>query len=486
MSKIKRDNRKHVPQLLVAGANTALQSSGSLVGSGAALNISNGQLGLVSWDFNGSEPVGDFMQAGDAATVEFVKLIQGTPLSSNVAKVKPWETKDPAYVDSGIIARRNIRSFAASLYKPARLGAHAFAGFGTPQDEELYKAYAFLYSVRLDKYYGDNDNVIASTFTTPNYTALGTVSPLDHMLQNLAYKFNAQSKLAGTSNPAYMTGNKDFVVLGVNVAGGSGAVIGDLVCGDVVTFMSSTAVIAGNPTAPILSSFVVDAATMRALAGVITGGNAGITAASTIEVIDLSTAGQAATVDALIFLSLEEETSEIFDDVAQVIPRVEASLGEIFRLDGTIVEDVVAPEESVGDGRKMKIFEDNQARIYRFTMQKQPFMEFINEGYTYVDPTKNYNMYTLDFFDYEETLTTREHYPKQLVILCPVADAICDGVVDVDAVTGLTDAQLHDKTGLSNTTAASLETIFAAWLKSANTVSPFPVLDAATSSTYFA
>ena len=57
MSKIKRDNRKHVPELLVGYTNTALVSAGALVGAGTALNITNGALGLVSWDFNGSEPI---------------------------------------------------------------------------------------------------------------------------------------------------------------------------------------------------------------------------------------------------------------------------------------------------------------------------------------------------------------------------------------------------------------------------------------------
>ena len=132
----------------------------------------------------------------------------------------------------------------------------------------------------------------------------------------------------------------------------------------------------------------------------------------------------------------------------------------------------------------MKIFEDNQARIYRFTMQNQPYMEQINEGFTYVNPSLNYNMYTLDYFDYEETLTTREHYPKQLVILLPVADAVCDGVVDVEDVAGL--STFYSTTGLSNTTITSIEAIFAAWLKSANSVSPFTLHGAATTSTYFA
>jgi hypothetical protein len=486
MSKFKRDNRKHVPELIVAGANSALQTAGALVGAGVSLNINNGQLGLLSWDPStaSSEPIGDFMQAGDAATVEHVKLIQGTPNSSNITKVRPWETRDPGYVASDIISKRNIRSFSADLYKPARLGAHAFSSLGTPQDEQLYKGYVFLNSVRMDRDWADNDNVIAATFTTPNYTVLGTVDPLDHMLQNLAYRFNSASKLGNSGNPTNRIGNRDFVVFAVNTGAGSGTVIGDIECGDVIEFMVSSGNIYGNPTAPVTSSIVADAPLMRALAEVINN-NADIASTSTIEVINLSTAGAAANVDALIFVSLEEEKAEIFDDIAQVIPNIEVGLSDSFRDDATYLQTKINPEESVGEGWKMKIFEDNQARIYRHTMQNQPFMEFINQGFTYVDPTKNYNVYTLDYFDYEETLTTREHAPKQLTILLPVADAICTSGDDVNDVTSYTASDYFVSTGLSNTTATSIEAVFAAWLKDSNTKSPFTLHGAATTATYF-
>lgn len=487
MSKIKRDNRKHVPELLVGYTNTALVSSGALVGAGTALGITNGALGLISWDFGGSEPVGDFMQAGDAATVEAVKLIQGTPLSATINKVRPWETADPAYVASDILSRRQIRSFTATSFKAARLGAHAFSGFGTPQDEELYKAYAFLYSPRMDRDFGNNDNVVAATYTTPNYTALGTVDPLDHLLQNLAVKFNAYSKLVATSNPSYRTGNKDFIVFGVNLAGRSGTAIGTIVCGDSIDVMTDSGSIYGTSTSPVTTSIVADAALIRALAGVVAGSVANVVAASTIEVLDLTTAGDAAKVDALIFVSLEEDTAAYFDDIAQVIPRIEVGLAPIFEVDGTILQDLIAPEDVVGSGRLLKILEDNQARIYRHTMQKQPYLEYFSEGFTYVDPTKNYNMYIVDYFEYEPTLTTVEHYPKQLVIIVPVLENICtagDDVADVAAYT--TAADFYDTTGVSAATIASLESIFGAWLKSANTVSPFTLHGNATSSVYFA
>jgi hypothetical protein len=487
MSKIKRDNRKHVPELLVGYTNTALVSAGALVGTGTALNITNGALGLVSWDFNGSEPMGDFMQAGDAATVEYVKIVQGTPLSGSLNKVRPWETADMAYVSSDIISRRQVRSFSAMQFKAGQLGAHAFSGFATPANETLYKAYAHLYSVRMDRDYGDNDNVVAATFTTPDYTALNTAEPLDHLLQNLAVRFNANSKLVATSNPSFRTGNKDFIVLGVNLAGGDGTVIGSLVCGDIIDVMTDSGTLYGVPTTAITTSITVDAPLIRALASVINAGDANITATSTIETLDLTTAGTTAAVDALIFVSLEEDTAAYFDDIAQTIPRIEVGLSASFATAGPVDQDLVAPEEPIGSGRQLKIMEDNQSRIYRHTMQKQPYLEYFSEGVTYIDPTKNYNMYIIDYFEYEPTLTTVEHYPKQLVIVVPVLENICtagDDVSDVAAYT--TFADWYDTTAVSAATITSLESILGAWLKSANTVSPFSLHGNATSSVYFA
>ena len=478
MSKIKRDNRNSIPELLVGYTNTALVSAGALVGTGTALNITNGALGLVSWDFNGSEPMGDFMQAGDAATVEYVKIVQGTPLSANLSKVQAWETADLAYVSSDIIARRQVRSFTAKQFKAAQLGAHAFGGFNTPANETLYKAYAFLDSVRMDRDYGDNDNVVASTFTTPNYTTLGTVDPLDHLLQNFAVRFNANSKAVATSNPSLRTGNKDFIVLGVKLAGGAGTAIGTAVCGDSIDVMT----IGG-----VTTSITVDAPTIRALASVINSGDAGVIAASTIEVLNLSTAGAAAKVDALIFLSLEETTGAYFDDISQTIPRIEVTLSDNFNTGGIVGKDLISPEEPIGSGRQLKIMEDNQSRIYRHTMQKQPYMEYFSEGITYVDPTKNYNMYIVDYFEYEPTLTTVEHYPKQLVIIVPVLEPICTNGEDIADVAAFTTfANYYDTTAVSAATIASLEAIFGAWLKSAMTVSPFTLHGNATASVYFA
>jgi len=482
----KRTNKRQADlvKILVGSGNTALQSTGTLAATNTTVNIANGKLGMLSWDFNSSaEPLGDWCpNTATASNVTAIKVIQGTPNSTDITQVTPWETSDPAYVESAIINRDKIQGFSASFYNPGRYSLQAFTDFNAFDAETTFGAYAFQYSVRDDRDYSDNDNVAFESVVSPT-----TATDMnDWVIKNLAYKLNRRSRLSGVSNSALPHGNKDFIVLAINTDGGDGTVIGDIDCGDSITIQT-------DGTNDIV--FTADKKLISALAQLIVDHAANadvtdpVTAVSTIEVIDLETAGTVAyaasttATNCLVIIGLSQNTSAYFDNIDQTQVQVDLNLSGGFRVDETGVDKTtVAGKEEIGSGRKWGIFDSNSARLQTHTMQNQPHGEFFSEGKTYVDTTKNYNAFIVEFFDNESTLTTDETSFKKLIILLEATNTC----VDVNAaVTNLGTTDAIPSTTTDGTTVASLEDILGDWLQGCQAFNAFPVKGKATSTTYF-
>jgi len=192
-------------QILVADATTAL-ATGALVGATTALGITNGQLGIMSADLDGTIAAGNMITAATtAAQVGAIQILQGTPKSAAIHKVNPFEVGDKGKVETGIIGSDMIQSVSTVTPKVERFGASAYVVTPTIVADTEYSVYVTSSSVRKDRDYGDNDDVIAEVYTSPT-TLPG--SPKDGVVQNLAYKINAR-------------GNKDVLALAIDVAGGT-------------------------------------------------------------------------------------------------------------------------------------------------------------------------------------------------------------------------------------------------------------------------
>jgi hypothetical protein len=214
----KRTNKLSMPVIEVAKGDQAL-ATGTLTSASSALNIASGQLGVLSWDFNGTKPLGTFIAASDDATdVSAIKILCGTPASSATQNADLWEVGDKAYVESGVIRANKIRSVSVAKARFPRWGGTAATDFSAPVDNTEYKAYVRLLSVRNDRDYGNNDDVLTVVTPAVNFTALGTVSPKDYVLKNIVYKLNGYSKLI-TGNGNQTKGNKDVLALAVRSTG---------------------------------------------------------------------------------------------------------------------------------------------------------------------------------------------------------------------------------------------------------------------------
>ncbi len=481
MTQFKKTNQVPMEQILVVKGDVA-SPTGALVNTTTALNIGDGVVGTISWDFGGTKTIGNFITSSDDSNeVQAIKVVQGTPNSANITAVSPWEVADPGFVESGIIRKDMIRSVASKKARFGKVGAQSFEGFGTFADNTEYKAYLRLLSVRKDRFFGDNDEVISAIVPATNFTALGTANKTDYVLTNLAAKFNTSSKVLG--------GNRNFVVLlakGTPTAATAPTVPTVVLTGGVVTSLTGGTGGSGYTSAPTVvltggspTTAAVVTAQINA-AGAITGytivnGGAGygtvptasftggngtvigtlapnasvpvmvyknttynltvttpmlialadlivkspaLSGTSTIVPIDTSIEGGFAKGDVLIVLGLPHATATAFDDVEQVMVTPELNLGAGF-ISAGFTKQVAPADEGTGQGRKWQIQWRNRVGLNVHTPQVQPFGDYFSEGYNYINESKMYTSLEIEYYDVENTLTGTPDYAKRLIVLLP-------------------------------------------------------------------
>lgn len=479
MTKFKRTNKLPMEEIIVVKGNLA-PPTGKFTTSGSSLNFAAAnQLGILSWDFDSSvRALGNFIQSGDDSNeVQAIKIVGSTPASLNVNLADPWQANDQAYLQSGIIRKTNIRSVAVKKARYAQYGGQVITDFTAPLNDTAYSATLRLLSVKNDRWFGDNDEVISATSgPAVNFTTLGTTNPLDYVLQRLAYNFNLQSKAVSVTNNGLKKGNRNFVVFGVKLAGGSGVVLNNVAPGTSIPFMTvngvSNTLVADIPLVQTLAYLVQDSADLLGT--------------STIENIDITTAGAAAKIDALIVVGLPRTLAAAYDDVEQAQTKPEINLAGGFRLQATpFTVTNCAPNEGTGQGSKWLINWRHRAGLVTHTKQIQPMGDYFIEGKSYIDPDNLYASYIIEYFDTEEVLSGTEVSPKRIVLLFrnEVASAFTINVANVvtriaGGNTPINIITSNDAgTGTAGTTlVTAVEAILTAWLEHARTTgNPFTV-----------
>lgn len=486
MTKFKKTNKLPMEVILVNKGDQALPT-GNFTTAGVALNLADGQPAVLSYDLYSSvRPAGEYVEAGDTTSeVQAIKVVMGTPASSNVTTADIWEARDKGYLESGVIAKDKIQSVSVKKPRYGRNGAQVLSAVSTPISNLEYNAYLRLISVRNDRYFGDNDEVVHATVPAVDFTALSITQPKDYVLQKLAVDFNKQSKIINLGNSAFKKGNRNFVVFGVNIAGGGGTAIGTIQPGATVNFMTD-----GGVT----SSIVVDYPLAVALAQLVQS-DANLIAASTIEVLNGATAGSAATVDALIVVGLDHTKAAAYDEIEQVRTRPELNIaGGFVRAGATKTLTTCNSDEGTGQGWKWLINWRHRAGLDVHTKQIQPHGDWFLEGKNYITEDWLYTSYEIEYFDVEETLTTREVSPKKVTLLfrAEKASAFTPTVTNIAAQIALGNAPVTIATsnGAGTGTAsanvvADIEAVLTAWLEDARTSNPFTVTgDAAAGGTY--
>jgi len=406
----------------VAVANAANATENLFDPASLVANILDGQLGIVCDTHTSStRAYNEFIDtADDAVKVDTIRVVQGTPASADISTIAPLPYADKAAVKSYKIQAKNGIMYTAKVAKSSSSDAWVIGGsLGaiTPVSETDYKLHLQFISARNDKYFSvqGNEN-LSINFTTPDYTTLATTSPLDHLVQNLVYNADLNSYAMRYNMPFVRRGNKNFVAFALKLAGGSGTKIGNIVPG-----VSFPAITSNGSTV----SYIPNGDFVETIKNVIANGSAsGVSANTTIELVDLSTAGAAAKTDAILLVALDHTLAAARDEIVPVKVRLNVGLEYGFQSGVSAAKaNLSKPFEGEGKARTWQLYFDNGARLNIFTQQSRMHTEYFLQAPSYIDATKDYTAYIIDSKEeYQVAYSHDSEYFHRTIILVPVTE----------------------------------------------------------------
>lgn len=440
-----RTNYYKSAKILVSSGNQAFPTGGDPIvpATGNAAGVANGQLGVVDAD------TGLFLTAGDTiANSPRIQIYQGTPNSADISVLNGNSEAytDKAFVESAVINSQNAITVTASVASVGTRSAFllgdtvANAGTVVAQDETQYRMNINFDGRRQNKIYSQRalDN-LAAYWTTPNYTTLGTTNSLDHLIKNFAYQLNLNSA-AVDHIPLNYGGRKPFIAFAVRVdtvAAGAGTALSAITAGTPFNFM-----VRNGQTL----TYTPDAAFVATITEAIANGN--VAAGSTIEVIDLSTAGAVADrAEAILVVALDEQVRAVVEDREPTTRvRLRVSVYDQFNSNPVDLVEVSAAAEPNGTGKYWQIQYQKRAEHGVWSEQWNGYTTMLLKAPSYIDPTANYNALIIEHYDEDFVGHGFQEYQMHRTIIL------------VPSTAG---------TGEANTV-GSINSTLAVWLNSAN------------------
>lgn len=402
----------------------------------SAVNLADGQLAIVCDTHNATaRAYNELINTTDTAILcDEIRIVQGTPYSANFTQVGPLPTSHQAFVSSRKIKAKGGVAFTAKLAKQSANDAWIIGGASSgileTQDEASYKLNLQFLSARNDREYSisGNDNLTIN-FTSPDYTSLGTTNPLDHLVQNIAYNTNLNSAALRNALPFVRNGNKNVVAFAINFAGGAGTAMNGFVAGTPFNAMVSNG---------ITLTYTPDAAFVKTMANVVAN-STDITNATTVEVIDLSTAGAAAKTQAIMLVALDHQLAVAHDEELKVKVRLNVGLETSFTPTVRPTKfEASKPYEGEGSSRSWQLEYNNRARLNVFSQQARMYGDYFIEAPSYILPDIYYTAYIIDSKDEQEVAYSHmSEYFHRTIILVPSPLTSGTGVTDANTATDL-------------------------------------------------
>lgn len=428
---------------LVASGNQALLATGNLENPtlGKA-NLANGQLGVVSAAWDQTREYGAMLQASDTVVgAPAVRIVQGTPHSSDYKKVGILPTSHQQYVSTPVLDGRNSTvTFIAAAPASGYFSTWSFES-PTLLDKTDYWITTKWRSVKGDKYFSIHGHEnITFHYKTPDYTALSTTNPEDHFIKNMVHKINQESYPLAFSN-ARNRGNRNIIAFAINTDAGAGTLQNRAAPTDQATIVAGD-VIPVQITGGVTEYYTATAEFVNTLDELVQANVIPDTA--TIELIDLSTAGAVAqatavnTADMFIVMAFEDQSAILNDDYPTVFSRLIMG-GNIN--DAMTVTERLQPFTGQGSGRSFKLQWGRHAGLQPWSQQRKPLYDDFIQTPDYIDETARYRSYTILFSNLFQEYGVAKHDLHKVVILVPNADS---------------------------TTITSLNTVLGVWINSCN------------------
>ncbi len=422
---MKRTHKPYQEYFLVAKNSTTLATDGSALFTDNAINLTDGQLGILDVSDN------TFVTGSNTVSqVPAIKLLAGTPTSADFSKNYGWHIGEvkPFLETPTIDASHSVQSFTASLTPVQSNSAVYIDGVSVPVAStatvvQKYAVNILFRSVRKDRDYGNNIDKLITSYDTPT-TLVGSndAEKKSYVLAKLIGRINAQSKLNNLQPQwANIAAKKHVIALGINLDGtGTGTAIAGIAVGDSINVMNSTN---GTLTIKATAGMVQTLHNFIQKKLVVTG-TAAYPLAEIINVnVDTVNGGD---IDGILLVALDHDTAVAYDDIYGVKPTIDVTVGGFTSYATTTVSSAIEPG---GSGRLFKIAFDERAYAQYGNHQLTGFADELIKTPSYIDETKSYIAYILDLYNKDEKFDDSIHHQTRIWILTestfntPKADA---------------------------------------------------------------
>ena len=409
---MKRTHKPYQEYFLVAKNGTLLEPEGNALFTGNAINLDDGQLGILDVSDN------TFVTAAASVSqVPAIKLLAGTSTSADFSKNYGWHIGEvkPFLETPTIDASHTVQSFTASLTPVQSNSAVYIDGVSTPVAstttvKQNYAVNILFRSVRKDRDYGNNIDKLITSYDTP-VTGLPTdaAESKSFVLAKLIGRINAQSKL-NTLQPqwANIAAKKHVIALGISLDGdGTGKALSEIKTGTSVDVMTTT-----NGTL----SVTFTAGMVQTLHNFIK--NKLVTTSSTnplVEIINVNTdTANSGYIDGILLIALDHDTAVAYDDIYAVKPTIDVTVGGFTSY---TINNVSSAIEPGGSGRLFKIAFDERAYAQYGNHQLTGFADELLKTPSYIDETKSYIAYILDLYNKDVKYDDSIHHQTRVWIL---------------------------------------------------------------------
>lgn len=443
----KKGNKRANETFIVAKTGTTFYNT---TGSGAGNHINNSSTGAVRladgqigfFDATGKGSVGINVAIDGTPTFAespVIYIAQGTPYSASPSTpANTYPLWNMPYIKSANIDGSNTvfatkQAYATDTHSVWIVGSTNSAAAISALDNTEYQLRIGFRGRREDEYYAnEGTNHIAATYVTPNYTTLATQDPVDHLIQNLVWQINRNSKAIAFDRTRFR-GNAPVVALAINIAGNSN---GTPIGGNGDGASGTTALAAGQVVPVINTNIGVRSITLTE--GMATSIKNAATAAATefagstvtigaltwnILTVDTTTAGLTAggVADLIMLVALDGDLA-YKDKVPQVKTRLQVGLTTGF--DYTLVNNKQYSYafEGHGKGRQLDLLYKATMgqRLYNLAHVEDPIIEFASPIIT----TTNYTVYNIQSVDYEQADTINAiDMPRRTIVCIPSGDS---------------------------------------------------------------
>jgi len=435
---MKRTHKPYQEYFLVAKGNQGLPTDNGDFITGNAVNLGDGQIGILDVKTN------KLVKGSDVTVANYpaIKLVAGTPTSADFSKNYGWHVGEvKPFLETPIIdGSHTVQSVTASLTPVQSNSAVYIDGVSVPVAstatvKQNYAVNILFRSVRKDRDYGNNIDKLITSYDTP-LTLVGSTDAekKSYVLAKLIGRINAQSKLNNLQPQwANIAAKKHVIALGINLDGtGTGTAITGIKTGDSINVMSTTN---GTLAITVTAGMVQTLHNFIQKELIVSGAAYPLAEIITVDV-DTVNGGD---IDGILLVALDHDLAVAYDDIYGVKPTIDVTVGGFTTYTTTTVSSAVEPG---GSGRLFKIAFDERAFAQYGNHQLTGFADELIKTPSYIDETKSYSAYIIDLYNKDEKFDDSIHHQTRIWILLETTLNTSTATADAGIIPTITETTL--------------------------------------------